>query len=195
MKNQLTCKVDGCNKTGRLNTETGTRYFQKGYCRTHYNRFKKHGDPFAKPLGYCKHPLYNTYHGMKKRCSNPKDEHYCWYGGRGITVCDRWLGVDGFKNFCQDMGDRPDGTSLDRRENDKGYSKENCRWATTHQQNANTRNTKEGKPVGVYFKKSIGKWVAGISINRKYIALGSYSTMEDAASKRKEAEVYYGIVI
>lgn len=196
MEKQITCKVDGCNKTGRLNTKTGTRYFQKGYCRTHYNRFKKHGDPFAKPSGYCKHHLYNTYHGMKRRCLNSKGEQYYQYGGRGIKVCDRWLGIHGFANFIADMGEKPTPKhSIDRINNNGNYEPSNCRWATAHQQNANTRNTKEGIPVGVCLNKRSGKWIARIMINRKYIELGTYSTIEEAAAKRKEAEAVYGITI
>ena len=196
MGNQLTCKAEGCNKTGRLNPKTGTRYFTVGFCRTHYNRFKKHGDPFAKPFGYSKHPLYSTYNGMKGRCLNQKDDHFHWYGGRGIKVCDRWLGINGFPNFVADMGAKPTSKhTLDRINNNGNYEPSNCRWATAHQQNANTRNSKEGKPIGVYFMKRDSKWDAGIMINKKYIFLGRYATMEEAATKRKEAEIAYGITI
>jgi len=76
---------------------------------------------------------------MKQRCLNPNNDAYKDYGERGITVCNRWLD---FKNFYADMGDRPEGKELDRKDNDKGYYKENCRWATAAENVQNRRITK-----------------------------------------------------
>jgi hypothetical protein len=84
-----------------------------------------------------KTPEYRAWIGMKQRCYNQKFSKYHLYGGKGITVCDRWL--ESFENFYEDMGDRPkDKTSLDRINSDLGYSKENCRWATDIEQSNNT---------------------------------------------------------
>jgi hypothetical protein len=77
--------------------------------------------------------------GMKNRCHNPKNPAYPRYGGRGIFVCDEW--VNDFDKFYEDMGPRPKGLALDRIDNNKGYSKENCRWVTYKENNRNTRRT------------------------------------------------------
>jgi hypothetical protein len=73
-------------------------------------------------------PEFRIWNSMRQRCENPKNPAYKHYGGRGITVCDRW---SSFANFIKDVGRRPQpGFQLDRRDNDAGYSKENCRWVS-----------------------------------------------------------------
>lgn len=82
--------------------------------------------------------IYGIWASMIERCQNPKHKQFKDYGGRGITVCERW---HSFENFLADMGERPEGKTLDRKENDKGYYKENCRWATIFEQANNKRNS------------------------------------------------------
>ena len=86
-------------------------------------------------------PEYYVWVGMRNRCNNPKNTAWKDYGGRGITVCDRWN--ESFSDFYTDMGSRPGSDySIDRVDNELGYSPENCRWATHTQQSNNRRNTK-----------------------------------------------------
>ena len=82
-------------------------------------------------------PTYNAWAAMLRRCELPTSPNYPRYGGRGITVCDRW---HVFENFLADMGEKPKGLSLDREKNNLGYSPDNCRWATRKTQANNTRS-------------------------------------------------------
>lgn len=87
--------------------------------------------------GKTKHPLYDVYMEMLARCHRPVHKRFADYGGRGITVCERWRAD--FWAFVADMGERPDGLSIDRIDNDKGYFPANCRWANQSTQSKNRR--------------------------------------------------------
>lgn len=85
-------------------------------------------------------PTYNVWDKMIGRCHRPSDNNYPSYGQRGIIVCDKWRGS--FVNFLADMGEKPHGKTLDRINNNEGYTPENCRWATHKEQSRNTRRNK-----------------------------------------------------
>ena len=84
-----------------------------------------------------------SYAAMVGRCTNPKYPSYSKYGARGVTICNRWLlgenGKSGWLCFFEDMGPKPTGHSIDRKDNEQGYTPDNCRWATLQQQIENRR--------------------------------------------------------
>ncbi len=84
-------------------------------------------------------PIYESWRSMKQRCDNKADAMFYLYGAKGVTYCDSW---GDFEQFYADMGERPEGTSLDRIDGSKGYSPENCRWATPREQALNRKTTK-----------------------------------------------------
>lgn len=97
---------------------------------------------------------YESWRKMRQRCFNKKNKDYHNYGGRGVTVCSRWLI---FENFFEDMGDRKKGEGLDRINNNGNYEPSNCRWANALVQNNNKRNNTSIFYQGV--KKNLTQWI------------------------------------
>lgn len=85
-------------------------------------------------------PAWRSWNSMTDRCYSPSSSAYYKYGAEGITICDRWRGSNGFNNFIADMGERPEGHSIDRIDGSKGYFPENCRWADAYQQSNNQKS-------------------------------------------------------
>jgi hypothetical protein len=109
-----------------------------------------------------KHPLYYVWTKMKARCKNPTDHKWEHYGARGIKVCDRW--ISSFEAFVEDMGERPEGTTLDRIEVNGDYEPGNCRWASYEEQANNKRNT-----VNLTYQgrtQSLTQWAREIGISK-----------------------------
>lgn len=98
---------------------------------------RKHGHAGNSRTGAPPSPTYQSWRAMKERCLHPKHRDYSKYGGRGITIDPRWLGETGFMTFLADMGERPEGRTLDRIDNDGNYGPGNCRWATASEQRRN----------------------------------------------------------
>ena len=138
-------------------------------------------------------PEYATWTSMMQRCTNSNDAAYKSYGGRGIRVCDEWYD---YQNFLRDMGCRPSPDfTLDRIENNKGYTPENCRWADKITQSRNQRINSRNKTGfrGVKTRKYGDKirYIAEIFHNGRKVHLGSFLTLEEAAQAREEGEETY----
>lgn len=154
------CNVKDCNAELSNNSV-------KGMCSKHYQRWRRAGTSNTKieMHGMTNTKEYGVWCEMVARCTKPTHAWYSHYGGRGIKVCDSWR--KSFSAFYEDMGSKPDGTSLDRIDNDGNYEPGNVEWRTAKQQNNNTsRNrfvTYKGKTM------TISEWADYTGI--KYVTL------------------------
>lgn len=127
-------------------------------------------------------PEFDAWHAIKQRCHNKNNKNYYRYGGRGITVCDRWF--NSFENFINDMGKRPGPNySIDRIDNDKGYSETNCRWATAIEQNNNKSSNRRVNYRGT--TASVAEHCRRLGLNRASVKnrLHNGWTIEQALSE------------
>ena len=136
--------------------------------------------------GLRQNKFYKTWYNMVQRCTNHKDKRYKNYGGRGITVCEEWLDIRNFVAWCDLTHPNIEGVSLDRIDNDKGYSPENCRWADKTTQAINQRRMKNNKSgyVGVFWNPINKNWRASLIFKNEKINLGSHKTIEEAVQAR-----------
>ena len=140
----MTCGVDGCENGGKIT---------RRMCKKHYAQWLRAGDPVgttrkASPH-WRKHFMYNAWAGMVNRCHNPNNSSYARYGALGVSVCTRWRYGEGgkiaFVCFLDDMGERPEGHTLDRIDPFGDYEPGNCRWATVKTQRHNISDRGDAK--------------------------------------------------
>lgn len=126
---------------------------------------------------------YKVWVSMKQRCLNPKSTGYPLYGGRGITISDDWLS---FAKFYEDMGDPPEGSSIERLDNDRGYFKDNCQWADRSQQNINKGYQNKTTNIrNISYNQRDNSYTVGFSRNKKRYRK-DFKNLEDAIQWKAE---------
>lgn len=133
--------------------------------------------------------VYRAWKNMRERCTNSKNIRYADYGGRGISVCKEWAD---FETFARDMGPGQAWQSLERKDNNKGYSKENCIWAEPRQQALNQRLRKDSPfgVKGIYWDKRIPCFRASGRYHGKLIYLYKGPDFFEACCRRKSWEIH-----
>ena len=137
-----------------------------------------------------RHPMYKTWNNMMSRCYVKSDDSYKNYGARGIGVCEEWKESKVFLDWC-DGQYIPEEYTLDRIDNNKGYSPDNCKFSSWAEQNYNTRRRSDNTSgrTGVGYIPSKNKWRARINKEGKEYHLGIFDSFEEAVEQRKKAEL------
>ena len=173
------CVIEDCGSPSRRNK----------MCTKHATRVYRYGSPHIcnnEFHGMSKTPIYNVWCHMISRCHNPNNRNYRNYGYRDITVCGKWK--NSFIAFYKDMRDIPfEGAELERINNDKGYYKGNCKWAT-HLENSNNRDY---SAEGVWFVSKLNKWQSEIRYygKRHYLGVFENKALAMAAYRKKAFEL------
>jgi hypothetical protein len=141
----------------------------------------RHGHTWAG--GFSK--TYSAWDNMKSRCYRRKNDPTTKYW-RGTEVCARWL--NSFDNFLEDMGEKPDGLTLDRKDGTKGYTPGNCRWVSRTVQSRNTAMKSNNTSGHAGVRRSHKKWGAFIGVDGGHISLGTFKTKKAAIAARKAGE-------
>lgn len=175
----MECSINDC----------GIKQSKKTYCIKHYTRWLKHGDPniLLRERHGCKPQyLFDTWANIKQRTSNPTNWAYQYYGQRGIGLEDTWhKSFVAFRDYVlATLGERPEGMTLDRVDNSKGYIPGNIKWATRQEQAINQRpksNNSSGY-IGVAYTPRLNKWSAYIRHMNKEYYIGHFEEPTDAAN-------------
>lgn len=171
----ISCKIDNCESQTQI----------RGYCKPHYQKWYRYGDPLKQTWtgrSIKLQPLYHTWKGMRNRCYSVNYKQYKDYGGRGILVCSEWKGVQGFHNFVSDMGDKPTPKhTLDRIDVNGNYEPSNCKWSTSSEQakNRRPRSISNYPSAAIRYSESISSWEITVTMNRKILSRVRLNNMSD----------------
>lgn len=188
----LECKIKGCGNPVLVAS--------KMLCNRHYLLWRRNGSPLVQKRrtsennGGRSNKLYKTWSMIHQRCTNPKNPNYKNYGGRGVKMYEPWKNsFTEFNNYIlENLGERPEGMTLDRINTDGNYEPGNLRWADHAVQMHNRRVIARSGVQGVIQRKDTGKWVATIK-RHGVLERKEFDTLEDATEQRKIwEEKYYG---
>ena len=179
-KSSYKCRCNCKDQTEKLILASNLKLGKTSSCGCyHREKSTKHGFTCIDEDSSIK-KSYNTYRCMMARCYNPNKDNYIYYGKRGIIVCDEWHDVS---NFIRDMGPRPDGMTLDRKDANEPYAPWNCRWASDDTQQNNKRDTQYIEYGGVTLGSAQWARMLGIIPNTLHSRIRRGSTPEQALFK------------